>query len=586
MPFDPFEYDAICRNDFYTFMHRGFCELNRDAVFFHNWHNEVIASKLQSCLDGRITRLIINLPPRSLKSHAATVCFPAFVLGHKPSAQIICASYGQQLADKHSLDCRTLMGSEWYRGLFRARLSPRKQSVQEFVTTANGFRLATSVGGVLTGRGADFIIIDDPLKPDEAVSQTRRQAVNGWYDQTLYSRLNNKTAGCIIIIMQRLHEDDLVGHVVEQEHWEWVRLPAIAEEDETHHIVSPLGQRTVRRRAGEALHPERESLETLENMRRTVGEYNFAGQYQQKPAPLGGGMVKAEWFKSYVRGEEPARFDRIVQSWDTANKSSELNDYCVCTTWGLKGKRIYLLHALRERMEYPDLKRAVYQQAQRYHPDNILIEDKASGTQLIRELLRDGVYPVTRYEPTMEKVMRLHSITGTIENGFVYLPTESDWLAAYEHELTTFPSAKHDDQADSTSQALDWFMQGTYVHGALEYYRRELLAEKLGLPRDFEITQCGEGEEILAVNKATGRKIRWTGQSWVDAGSNASAAQSEACPNCRSTGFTLVFGSAQKRCVQCGKQWPPMPRVQPTLTRKDVLRGADLWDAPGGKLWE
>jgi hypothetical protein len=177
----------------------------------------LIASKLEACRRGEITRLIINVPPRSLKSHAAAVAFPAFVLGHNPSAQIICASYGQDLANKHSLDCRTVMTSEWYRGLFPTRLAPHKQSTQEFLTTQNGFRLATSVGGVLTGRGADFIIIDDPLKPDEALSETQRKAVNEWYDHTLYSRMNDKRTGSIIIIMQRLHEDDLVGHVLEQE---------------------------------------------------------------------------------------------------------------------------------------------------------------------------------------------------------------------------------------------------------------------------------------------------------------------------------------------------------------------------------
>src|SRR5271169_5672544 len=226
----------------------------------HN-HNELIASKLQACLDGQTTRLIINLPPRNLKSHAATVCFPAYVLGHKPSAQIICASYGQQLADKHSLDCRTLMGSKWYRGVFGVRLSPRKQSVQEFLTTANGSRLATSVGGVLTGRGADVIIIDDPLKPDEAVSQTQRQACNDWYDHTLYSRLNDKRTGCIIIIMQRLHEDDLVGHVIGHESWEVVSLPAIAQQHERHEYQTPYGWMRFERKEGEALHPTREPVE-------------------------------------------------------------------------------------------------------------------------------------------------------------------------------------------------------------------------------------------------------------------------------------------------------------------------------------
>jgi len=568
------EYRVMCRNDFYTFMHRAFCELNQDSLFSHNWHNELIASKLQSCLDGQITRLIINLPPRSLKSHAATICFPAFVFGHKPSAKIICASYGQDLADKHSLDCRTLMASEWYRRLFQVRLSPQKQSVQEFLTTANGSRLATSVGGPLHGRGADFIIIDDPLKPDEAVSDTRRRAVNSWYDHTLYSRQNDKCTGCIIIVMQRLHQDDLVGHVTEQEKWEWVRLPAIAEEDETHQIVSPLRQCTVRRRAGEALHPAREPLEVLEKLRRTLGEYNFAGQYQQNPAPLGGGLVKAEWFRSYVPGEEPSRFDQIVQSWDTANKSSELNDYSVCTTWGVKNKKNYLLHVERSRMEYPDLKRAVIQLAERFRPTNILIEDKASGTQLIQELIRGGVSCITPYEPTMEKVMRLRSITSTIENGFVHLPTESHWLATYVDELKTVPFGKHDDQADSTSQALEWLNRGSHVYGVLDVYRQQVLAERLGLPGDFEFTQWEDGEDITATNKTTGQEIRWTGQAWVDARSNASAARSETCLACGAGGVvTLNFG--QKRCQQCGKQWPLRPRVQPMLTRRDVLRWRD-----------
>ena len=253
-------------------------------------------------------------------------------------------TYGQDLASKHSMDCRTLMASSWYQGLFPSRLSPQKQSVQEFQTTENGFRMATSVGGVLTGRGADFIIIDDPLKPDEALSETQRTAVNQWFDHTLYSRLNDKRSGCIIIIMQRLHEDDLVGHVLEQGGWDLVKLPAIAEEDEVHVISSLCGSCTVRRRAGTALHPEREPLELLDLLRRSLGEYNFAGQYQQQPAPLGGALVKEEWFRSYAPGEEPATFERIVQSWDTANKSTELSDFSVCTTWGQKNKKLYLLH--------------------------------------------------------------------------------------------------------------------------------------------------------------------------------------------------------------------------------------------------
>jgi hypothetical protein len=215
------------------------------------------------------------------------------------SLKIAGASYGQDLSNKLALDCRSVMNCEWYRKLFPTRISSQRQAVSEFMTTRQGFRLATSVGGVLTGRGGDFLIIDDPLKPDEALSETQRNAVNDWYEHTLYSRLNNKETGCLIIIMQRLHEDDLVGHVLQQGEWTILRFPAIAVEDETHIIKTPYGCRMVRRRAGEALHPERESLEVLRNIRSIQGEYHFAGQYQQEPAPLGGGMVKLAWFKTY-----------------------------------------------------------------------------------------------------------------------------------------------------------------------------------------------------------------------------------------------------------------------------------------------
>ena len=511
----PAECRAFLRNDLYTFIHRSFLELNPAAQFLHTWHNELNAAKLQACLRGEIKRLIINVPPRSLKSLATTVALPAFVLGHNPSAQIMCASYGQDLANKHSLDCRNLMSSAWYRTLFpSARISPQKQSLQEFVTTQNGFRLATSVGGVLTGRGADIIIIDDPLKPDEALSETQRNAVNDWYDHTLYSRLNDKRTGCIIIIMQRLHEDDLVGHVLEKEGWELVRLPAIAEEEETHVIETPFGCRTVHRAMGEPLHPEREPLSLLLHLRETMGDYNFAGQYQQAPVPLGGGMIKQEWFRTYVPGEQPSKFDMIFQSWDTANKCTELSDYSVCTTWGRKNKKLFLLHVLRQRLDYPDLKRAVRTQAEHYRPSNILIEDKASGTQLIQELVREGVSHVTRYEPTMDKVMRMHSVTSTIDNGFVYLPTDAEWLPTYLHELIGFPMGKHDDQVDSTSQALDWAKQYPSRLPLEEFHHRQLLRWKLGLADEYIFKQCDEDEEIVAEHFLTRERIRWNGQYW------------------------------------------------------------------------
>src|SRR5712671_389647 len=272
------DYETLLRQDFTSFAARCFYDLNPQTELAMNWHVEVIAAKLTAVRLGKIPRLIINLPPRHLKSILASVAFPAWCLGHNPSAQILCVSYAEALSNKLARDCRSIMMSRWYRRIFATRLAAHRQAVQEFLTTREGFRLATSNGGVLTGRGADIILIDDPLKPEEALSDAQRQATNEWYDHTLYSRQNDKRYGAIVVIMQRLHEDDLVGHVLGQEEWEVVRFPAIAEADEVHKIETIWGPRSFTRRRGDALHPEREPLDTLDRIRRTLGEYNFAGQ--------------------------------------------------------------------------------------------------------------------------------------------------------------------------------------------------------------------------------------------------------------------------------------------------------------------
>jgi hypothetical protein len=197
------------------------------------------------------------------------------------------------------------------------------------------------------------------------------------------SRLNSKADGCIVIIMQRLHQDDLVGHVLEQGYWDVLSLPAIAETDETHVIETPYGRRLFVRKEGDALHPERESLAVYANIRQTIGEYNFLSQYQQTPTPVGGAMVKTDWLKYYNPDEKPEQFARIVQSWDTANKATELADYSVCTTWGTLYKRYYLLNVFRRRLNYPDLKRAVIAQALEYKANTVLID---STTQALHHL--------------------------------------------------------------------------------------------------------------------------------------------------------------------------------------------------------
>lgn len=451
------EYQSFLRQDFMTFIERSFSELNPQTELLTAAYIEVMADKLESCRKGEIKRLILNLPPRYLKSHCASIAFAAWLLGHRPSTQIICASYGQSLANKLALDCRKLMTSNWYQSIFNVQLAPDKQSVNDFMTTDKGFRMATSVGGVLTGRGADFIIIDDPLKPEEALSDVGRNAVNNWFDGALLSRLNDKINGCIIIIMQRLHQDDLVGHVLGQDDWEVISFPSIAETDESYRIENVFGYKIVKRQEGEPLHQERETLLMLKETRQRIGDYNFSSQYQQNPIPVGGAVVKTNWLITYDATTQESFYPLILQSWDTANKSGELHDYSVCTTWGIKNKCYYLLHVFRKRLNYPELKRAVTELATQFKPHTILIEDKASGTQLIQDLKADGVSRVIAYQAPSgtDKLMRLHAQTALFESGKVFLPTQAPWLEDYRKELTSFPGSKYDDQIDSTTQALE-----------------------------------------------------------------------------------------------------------------------------------
>lgn len=467
------EYQALLRRDFMTFAHRAFVQLNPQTEFLFNWHLDLIADRLMACMEGRCRRLIINLPPRSLKSHLVSVALPAFWLGRHPSAQIICASYGQELAEKFSTDTRKVMTAEWYEAIFPTRLAPTPNTVRGFHTTAHGARLATSVGGPLTGRGGDLIILDDPQKPEDALSEVARVKVRDWFDTTLYSRLNNKNEGCIILVMQRLHMDDLAGYLCEKGGWEVLNLAALALEEERFEYTTLAGPQAHVRQPGEALHPERESVDTLEGIRASLGEWTFASQYQQTPAPRGGAMVKESWLMRYDLTQLPDRFERTIMSWDTASKASELSDYSVGTVWGVKGKQIYLLYVYRKKVNYPELKQAIKALNQDWNPSEILIEDKASGIQLIQELLHEGVRGIKGIKPEGDKIMRMHAQTTPFEQGRVLLPMQAPWLADYQNELLAFPFSRHDDQVDATAQALKWLHECSQEPGIITYYRYE-----------------------------------------------------------------------------------------------------------------
>lgn len=454
-------YADVLRGDFGAFVHRSFVELHGKSAFLSNWHLEVLAAKLEDVRHGRCRRLIINIPPRHLKSHMATIAFPAWLLGHNPSMRILTVCYAQDLSDKLARDSRALMTSPFYQALFDTRLSSERQAVSDFETTEGGYRLSSSVNGGVTGFGADVIIVDDPMKAADATSDVRRDSLNEWFDNTLRSRLNSQETGAVIIVMQRLHADDLVAHVQRNEKWDVVSFPAIAEDDTDYDIQTPYGRRLIQRREGEVLQPALLPPATLEQLRQSMTEYHFAAQYQQNPTPRGGNMIKTEWLKYYEPGKEPGTFQRIFQSWDTANKAGELNDYSVCTTWGVVKKDYYLLDVFRKRLNYPDLKYAVIELQKRYTRPVIIIEDNASGTPLIQDLKREGRTLIKAYSPPTgtDKEIRVDAQSIHFENGRVHLRQSAPWLREYVAELTGFPNMRFDDQVDSTVQFLDFINQ-------------------------------------------------------------------------------------------------------------------------------
>ena len=469
----PEQYDALTRLDFWVFLYRVFAELTGELLD-DNFHIQLLCGAVDRLRTESIVRLAVALPPRSLKSIIISIALPAWLLGHDPGIEIVCVSYGQELSDKLATDCRQVMLSHWYRRLFPGTRLDR-QAVGHLSTTRGGMRYATSVGGSLTGIGADVIIVDDPMKPEEAFSDAERNTANRWTRHTLFTRLNHKGKGRIIVVQQRLHEDDMIGHIMEIGGFELLSFPAIAQEDEVHLVRTPFGNLTHTRKPGEALHPSREPLEVLEQLRVLLGTEFFSAQYLQSPVPPGGGLVKTDWFIRYDFANRPS-FKRIIQSWDCASKPSQLSDYCVCTTWGeASNKDIYLLHVFRQRLEYPELKRKVVELAKTHGAGVVLIEDAAAGVQLVQELKLGGLPQVRAVKPQGDKIMRMQAQTATIEAGRVWVPREAQWVPDYLHELAMFPKGRHDDQVDSTAQALAFIGKPNEADRWIEFMRERTL---------------------------------------------------------------------------------------------------------------
>lgn len=321
------------------------------------------------------------------------------------------------------------------------------------MTTLMGSRRAVSLGGAVTGLGADILVIDDLMKAGDAQSDVERARVKDFYEQTLFSRLNDKQNGRIIAIQQRLHEDDLAGYLIDKGTFTHLNLTAIANAEETIEITHG---RTFVRKKGEPLFPEREPLVTLEEIRRDIGAFAFSSQYQQDPVPPDGNRLRWEWFGTYEERPPRTELQMVVQSWDTAVTAEPTSDFSVCTCWGYRDGNWLLLDVVRERLEYPALRRRVIDMANQWLADKVIVEYAASGIPLVRELRQiEGVH-VIGLRPKLDKEVRFGAQGAKLETGQFLLPNSAPWLPTFRRELLGFPNTRFDDQADSLSQFLEW----------------------------------------------------------------------------------------------------------------------------------
>ena len=458
---DPETASALQREHFYMFLELAFRILHPGTNYSYGWHIEAMCHTLQGVYEGRIRRLIITIPPRHLKSTTATIAFPAWVLGRDPHLKIMTASYGDRLARDLSDKFRTLIGSPDYKRLFpHMVVGARGNRSTEVWTTSGGGRQMVSRGGAATGFGADFLIVDDLLKADEARSATERDNAIAFFEGTLLSRLNDHRTGRIIIIQQRLHEDDLVGHLLSRGGYHHLNLPAIAEEPGCFDL-NPF--RRHERQIGDVLFEANFPREELDTLRREMGEHIFQAQYQQNPVPPGGAIVHGDWFADrYDETPDRNEFSRIVQSWDIGTSDQPNSDFTVGLTFGYRNRKWLLLDVFRRRLELPDVKQAILCLRREWEADISIVEKIGSSIGLLQDLRRE---PMERrvfrgLTPSTSKEERLLGQTPKLAEGLIQLPRQATWLQDFLRELQGFPFVRHDDQVDALSQFLTFISSG------------------------------------------------------------------------------------------------------------------------------
>lgn len=477
-----------CELSLYTFLQQAWPQIEGATPFIPGWHIQAVCEHLEAAMRGQIKKLLINVPPRTSKTNIISIMLPAWAWTTNPSIKFLYASYKQSVSLEHSRICRLLIGSPWYQERWGHLVTVAKDQDTKghFTNTAFGHRIATSVGGSATAWGGDVIVCDDANSASD--SQVTRESTNDWLARTWPSRLNPGGLGINIQVQQRINEMDVSGSLLEKDvNNEWVKLILPMEFEESRRcktVILPSTKGKVwqdsRTKEGELLCPKYLSANDIKQRKIELGSYNYAGQYQQRPAPESGGIFKREWFKVWDKPNLP-KITYVLQSWDTALTANEGSAYSACTTWGIfkldRIPHVMLLTAYREKLGYTDLvKRAIrlrnnyldidadeeeLEADYRRQPDRILVEAKASGLPLVSDLVSKGI-PATGFMPDEygDKLQRVHMITSFIECGRVWVATDADsdrLLSDHEmlvYQCTLFPKGESRDIVDTLSQAM------------------------------------------------------------------------------------------------------------------------------------
>jgi predicted phage terminase large subunit-like protein len=446
------------------FVKQAYSILEPGRPLVWSWNYDYVCELLTLMSRGQLLRLIVNVPPRTLKSTLITIIFPVWVWISDPTKRFMAASYSHDLSSQHSLKRRDLIRSRWFQDLFgdRFHLSGDCNRGDNFKNSHDGQMIATSVGGSVMGHGFDVGILDDPMSADQALSSTERNNTNGWITHTFMTRQNDPSRGAVILVSQRLHCFDPTGFLLEHQPgiWQHVKIPLVAEEDECWKF--PLSQRVVLRKRGEVLQPERFTNNVIEQL--SLERFTYASQYQQTPLPLEGNLIRYSDVR-YYRGFDPQtnlpdeilpeNFDFKVISVDCAFKDLPTSDYVALIVIGTKGRKRYILDVVNRHLNSIETEKEILRLKNGYFPCSVIIEDKANGPAVIQRL-KLQVPGIIEIRPQGGKISRMCAVMGEWAAGDWYVPRNASWIAGFLEQLTAFPHAKNDDMCDAMSQAATW----------------------------------------------------------------------------------------------------------------------------------